>query len=174
MWVKHLQGIFMRSQLFSFVYNRMFPQKTRTGLIQILAPIRLSVTHQEEFFQAWWAEQIKQLLPCSSAEVNIGFYLTWISVTVDYPHTFLAHRYPLWKFPKYIVCFLVYHWKRSSKNSLEIPVCVWGFWSQSLRVSVQQLQLVAALTNFMKKALHLHWLRICPSLHVSQLCHSCS
>lgn len=175
MWVKHLQCIFM-SQTFSFVYRRMIPQKTRTGLIQILALIRLSVTHQEEFCQAWWAEQIKQLLPCSICKSEY-WLLSHLGVcgcrlSTYFPST--LSWFPLWKFPKYLVCFLVYHWKQSSENLLEIPVFVWGFWSQILTVSVQQLLLVAALTNLMKKALQLHWLRIRPSLHISQLCHSCS
>lgn len=108
MWVKHLQGIFMRSQLFSFVYSRMVPQKTRTGLIQILAPIRLSVTHQEEFYQAWWAEQIKQLLPCSICR-NEYWLLSHLGIcdyrlSTYFPST--SSRFPQWKFPKYLVCFL--------------------------------------------------------------------
>lgn len=174
MWVRHLRCIFMRSQLFSFLYRRMAPQKTRTGLIQILAPIRLRVTHQEEFVQAWWAEQIKQLLPCSICRSEY-WPLSHLAIC-DYRLStyFLAYRVDL-HYESSLSILSVYLF--TTENDLLILVwntCVEGFLGQSPRVSVQQFQIVAALANLMKKALHLHWLRICPSLHISQLCHSCS
>lgn len=127
MWVKHLHGIFMRSQFFSFVYRRMVPQTTRTGLIQILALIRLSVIHQEEFFQAWWEELIKQLLPCSICRSEY-WLLSHLGIC-DYrlssyfPST--PSWFPLWKFPKYLVCFLDYYWK-SKKNACLKNLCLFG------------------------------------------------
>ncbi|KAK4821017.1 hypothetical protein QYF61_012046, partial [Mycteria americana] len=51
----------------------------------------------------------------------------------------------------------------------ESPREVFPSLRQILRVSVQQLQLVAALTNLIKKTLKLHCLKICFSYHISQL-----
>lgn len=99
----------------------MVPQKRRTGLIQILAPIRLSVTHQEEFFQAWWAEQIKQLLPFSICRSEY-WILSHLGIcdyrlSTYFPST--SSWFPPWKLPEYFICFLVYHWKWSSKTCLK-------------------------------------------------------
>lgn len=83
----HLQK---ESTLFSFECRIMVPQKTRTGLIQILALIRLRMTHWGEFFQTWWAEQIKLLLTCLVCRSDYGL-LSHLSVAIDYSSTSPAH-----------------------------------------------------------------------------------
>lgn len=81
----------------------MVPQKTRTGPVQILALIRPRMTHWEEIFQTWWAEQIKLLLTCSVCGSDYGL-LPHLAVCNYRLFTYFPSTLSwisLWGFPKY-------------------------------------------------------------------------
>lgn len=62
MW--SISSVSLGVNFFFSLYRMMVPQKIRTGQIQILALIRLRATRHKEFYQDWWAQQIKLLLTC--------------------------------------------------------------------------------------------------------------